>query len=649
MEEMQSDVNMEENSTIEPGRHGSAGVFLFKQENTGEETPEEVTVREAERTANKKLADTMADEEQQRRIEEDKDREDEVAIVRQINVEYSITAEEEERERRIHEYEITKVQDQMIRRRSQIAAIEAIEAERERRASEDEETQVQGHQERVFSQELAVKAMEKERVRRLSLPEHRERASSGANMSTGNVAGLERFYSCKDVEVDAEKDDLDQFDEARQTDIGDGLSEIPVVHGSASKVLVDENSEWRCFIASENAQEEKTQLHALRTSLEEELRIERHTKYVELVGDVRLLRFLRGYKMNVSVAATKYREMLALRKKLSLDDIRDDIVSNNMVPDEFPHFQKIIPHLPFLDTFDLFSAPAGHVFYFEMTGYADLPGLLKDVSEEEWQTFFLYSMEYRAIKLDQLSRKNETLVQTIMVRDLAGFSIVRFNPKLLKRLRPLLSIATTCYPESMHKVLVLHAPWIFDKVWSAVKPMLQETQLSKVYMEGNSLAQLLELAGGRDKLPKLLGGRNTTLAIPQTGFLGRNSFLLLCEDGATQADIRAGGALQLPFRMSANDTICWEYEVKAHDISFAVKFRTQGVGGAEESDKVPPERVSSGTTVASSFTASEEGTVVLSWDNSFSWARGKTIAYKAKVVKSTHDFSSLDISGNDCV
>ncbi|KAG7400160.1 Transfer protein [Phytophthora boehmeriae] len=648
MEDLPSDVNADkEAAAVEPGRHGSAGMFLFKQES--EETSEDVAAREAERAANKKLADDLADEEQQRRMEEDKDREDEVAIVRQINVEYSITAEEEERERRIHEYEVAKVQEQLIRRRSQIAAIEATEAERERRMSEEVETQMEERQQRAFSQELADKAMEKERARRLSLPEHRERAPSGAIMAVGNPARLERFYSCKDVDGDADKDDLDQFDEAKQPDLGDGFSEIPVVHGSASKVLVDENSGWRCYIASDDAQEEKTQLHALRTSLEEELSIERHAKYMELVGDVRLLRFLRGYKMNVSVAATKYREMLALRKKLNLDDIRDDIVNNNMAPDEFPHFQKIIPHLPFLDTYDLFSVPAGHVFYFEMTGYADLPGLLKDVSEEEWQTFFLYSMEYRAIKLDQLSRKNETLVQTIMVRDLAGFSIARFNPKLLKRLRPLLSTAAKCYPESMHKVLVLHTPWIFDKVWSVIKPMLQETQLSKVHMEGTSLAQLLELAGGRDKLPKLLGGRNTTHAIPQTGFLGRNSFLLLCEDGATQADIRAGSALQLPFRMSANDTICWEYEVKAHDISFAVKFRTQGVGGAEENDKIPPERVSSGTTVASSFTASEEGTVVLSWDNSFSWTRGKTIAYKAKVVKSTHDFSSLDISGNDCV
>lgn len=60
------------------------------------------------------------------------------------------------------------------------------------------------------------------------------------------------------------------------------------------------------------------------------------------MGDVRLLRFLRGHKMNVAVAATKFRKMLELRKKLNLDAVREAIVEKNLCPDEFPHFQKIM-------------------------------------------------------------------------------------------------------------------------------------------------------------------------------------------------------------------------------------------------------------------------------------------------------------------
>lgn len=77
-------------------------------------------------------------------------------------------------------------------------------------------------------------------------------------------------------------------------------------------------------------------------SLEEELKAENRASYQDLVGDVRLLRFLRGHKMNVSVAATRYREMLELRKQLNLDEIRNAILEKNLSPDEFPHFQKIM-------------------------------------------------------------------------------------------------------------------------------------------------------------------------------------------------------------------------------------------------------------------------------------------------------------------
>lgn len=291
-----------------------------------------------------------------------------------------------------------------------------------------------------------------------------------------------------------------------------------------------------------------------------------------------------------------------------------------------------------------------NVFYFELTGFADLRGLTTGVTDDEWLTFVLHTLEHRAMMLDELSRQREQLVRTVIVRDLSSFSIARFSPKLLGRLRPFASIATTGYPESVSEVLILNAPWAFQKVWRAVRALLHENQLPKFQIESaKASTRLLELVGGRDKLPRMLGGKATEPPIPQTGFLGRDSYILLCEGGATQADIRAGDSMQLPFRMAANDTVCWEFALQSLDVEFVVKFRTQGVGGAEEVDKVAPTRVAAGSVAAGSFTAAEDGTVVLAWDNTYSWARGKRVAYKAKVVKSTHDFSSLDISGNDCV
>jgi hypothetical protein len=77
--------------------------------------------------------------------------------------------------------------------------------------------------------------MEKERSRRLSSPEHNRRLSNS---------------------------DLVLSDSFIENDIiGEGaFSEIPVVQSSSSKILVDANTEWRCYISSDNPQEEKDKL-----------------------------------------------------------------------------------------------------------------------------------------------------------------------------------------------------------------------------------------------------------------------------------------------------------------------------------------------------------------------------------------------------
>jgi hypothetical protein len=152
---------------------------------------------------------------------------DELAIVRQINIEYSIAAEEEEQQRRVCEYEITKVQEQLLRERSKSEAVAAIECERARRLSE-----------RLEQQDAVARAVETERVRRLSLPEHLERVPSAARSSFVAVKGEEEDES-----------------EAAGAATHQGMSEIPVA--AASKLVVDEHSEWRGSIASDNPDVER--------------------------------------------------------------------------------------------------------------------------------------------------------------------------------------------------------------------------------------------------------------------------------------------------------------------------------------------------------------------------------------------------------
>lgn len=154
--------------------------------------------------------------------------------MRQINVEFSIAAEQEEQQRRVGEYEVAKVQEQLLRERSKSEAIAAIERERERRLSELQSDDQAAESERLEQQDAVARAVETERVRRLSLPEHLERVPSAARGS-----------------FSAGKADEEENEEAATT--LHGMSEIPVAPPTASsKLVVDEHSEWRGFIASDN-------------------------------------------------------------------------------------------------------------------------------------------------------------------------------------------------------------------------------------------------------------------------------------------------------------------------------------------------------------------------------------------------------------
>ncbi|GLE04409.1 hypothetical protein PINS_up013351 [Pythium insidiosum] len=149
-----------------------------------------------------------------------------MAIVRQINIEYSIAAAEEEKERRVREYEVAKVQEQLFRERNKALAVAATEAERERRVSDAEASQLADEEARKQAQQRAVRAMEHERARR---------------MSSNSGAGTE----AEDAALAASTSDF---------------SEIPVVHASTSKIVVDEHAEYRCFIESAQPEQEKDNL-----------------------------------------------------------------------------------------------------------------------------------------------------------------------------------------------------------------------------------------------------------------------------------------------------------------------------------------------------------------------------------------------------
>ncbi|ETV98155.1 hypothetical protein, variant [Aphanomyces invadans] len=659
--------------------------------------------------ANKQMARAAAEKERQRRTDEVRSLESESAIAREINIEYAIAAMETERTRRVSQHNLAIVHNQLVRENSKKEVARLVEDERGRRMSQSSMAAVHDEIHREQAKQVAVVQMEQERSRRMSegtiANVHNEllraqskravvvamEAERARRMSHDAIAevhcDLLRRNSIDKVVQLAEGERSRRVQEHGDQVAADELARaagqaaaveaaeserirrlsslehvatmagISAVEGSVAPVDVAKSSQEESLselpVASTAPDVEKLALRDLRETLADVLPALPANCDASKLQTIRLLRFLRGHKGNVDAAAAKYRANVDLRQKYNLDTIRDNIVLGRMTVQDFPHYEKIRRYVPAVTAYDI-EDDSHNVLAFEKVGAVDVHGLMVNVSEAEWLTFALHELELRALTLDQRSLEHRTLVCVTVLRDLDGFSLTRLTRPALARLQRTVSLASTCYPESVHKSVFVNTPWVFYTAWKGIQLWLDDAQRQKtVFLTRGDASGALDVICPPAKRPLLFGGTNERIDLRPTGLLGKDSYALLRENGATEADIRPRDVLTVPFRMNANDTLCWEFCVAQYDVDFLVKFRTQGDGGAVEQsvegwDKA---RFVHGQVEAASWTAPSAGVAVLCWDNSFSWTRGKTLCYKASVAKPSivmNDMSddAMDLSGH---
>ncbi|OQR87049.1 hypothetical protein ACHHYP_09606 [Achlya hypogyna] len=579
---------------------------------------------------------------------------------------------EAERARRVSQDQLAQVHSEMFRGKSKKDALHAVETERVRRMSQNNLAELQSHLTRRKSIDSAVQLAEDERARRIKELQDQKAEDAKARTIEQSTA-----VSLMELERVRRMSDLPKAGSSSFLYVDKPLVEAASVSPAAAPVTPSESASVEPAtsptalpqpipatlpelpVASSNPDEEKRFLYELQTRLKDVL--PPCGPEAEAERNVSLLRFLRGHKGSVDVAAERYRTMLTLRQKHNLDQIRANLVLGNMTATDFPYYEKIKRYMPAVAAYDVRDSEL-NVYCFEKVGAYDVHGLLVNVSDDEWLAYSLHEMEHRALVLDRLSVEARSLVRCVVVRDLDGFSLTRVTRPALARVQGIISLASACYPETVHKTVFLNTPWIFNTFWAGVKLWLDEAQRSKIAFLRRGDQAALEAVCPLDKLPELLGrpvgvvgahaftgGNNAAVVVPVTGLLGKDSYGLLRENGATEAEIRARGVLQVPFRINPNDTLCWEFSVAALDVDFTIKFRTMGDGGAEEAtvDGWDKTRFVHGQVEVGSWTAPQAGVAVLTWDNTFSWTRAKTICYKASVAKSADDADAIDISGHN--
>lgn len=128
---------------------------------------------------------------------------------------------------------------------------------------------------------------------------------------------------------------------------------------------------------------------------------------IAVVGDRRIVRFLREKQNNAEQAAQLYFDFLKWRQANSMDAVRNDILHNGKSsPFDFPNGQKILALAPQIIICTKAPDLMGRPLVVESYGFSPKE-VRKIVTDEEYLTFFKYSLEYRALVLEQLSHERE--------------------------------------------------------------------------------------------------------------------------------------------------------------------------------------------------------------------------------------------------
>jgi len=129
--------------------------------------------------------------------------------------------------------------------------------------------------------------------------------------------------------------------------------------------------------------------------------------YPEVIGDRKIIRYLRGHDYNIDKVCTLMSKFLNWRKESNVNEIRKQIVEEGCDhPLKFPKGEIIIKHIPQLviapDAFDRVGSP----IVVEQYNFSPSEAI-KHFSIADYVLYVTYCLEYRAIILEQLSEERE--------------------------------------------------------------------------------------------------------------------------------------------------------------------------------------------------------------------------------------------------
>lgn len=263
-------------------------------------------------------------------------------------------------------------------------------------------------------------------------------------------------------------------------------------------------------------------------------------QYTDVVGDRRMLRFLRGQGHDVEKTAEKLKGFLMFRDEKKVDDIRNELLFTPLSsPLQFPHAEKILKATKHDILAPACTDSLGNPLATEYYAF-DGAKFVEEVKKEEYLLFMLYCFEYRNLVLEQMShnkekenlrrikeralprREGETeteldeeetygvILRINIIRDFSGLSMSNFL-RTQTIMTWVLELASNNYPETLERSFIVNAPWFFSTIWLVLSSVLEQRTVDKMKNMGSTFLKDLERDYGiaASAVPQALGGAYT--------------------------------------------------------------------------------------------------------------------------------------------
>jgi hypothetical protein len=140
-------------------------------------------------------------------------------------------------------------------------------------------------------------------------------------------------------------------------------------------------------------------------------KFQRSAPYPEVVGDRKLIRFIRGHGHNLEKVCEMVEKFLDWRFEVGADEIRRDIYENNLSTTQFPGADIALSHVKYMN-FQAPPHPEGAegddaflaAFPLVVEPYTS-PDLFEKIDVEAYIKLRIYMMEYISMALEQISHE----------------------------------------------------------------------------------------------------------------------------------------------------------------------------------------------------------------------------------------------------